>query len=58
MNEKLKEVLNSLGALSEMCRMFYNCLLDQRFTSIQALELTKGLIVAALTTGGGSNEPD
>lgn len=41
--EELQQLFNSIGALAEMCKLFYDRLRDLGFTDQQALTLTTEL---------------
>ena len=51
MNEKVEELKTSLGALSEMTRLFYENLVNQGFDETQSLYLTAQMIRSTFNAG-------
>lgn len=47
MSDQIKDLLNAMGALSEVCWVFYQDLLKQGFDEKQALYLASVLIKAS-----------
>lgn len=45
-NKKVEEVKVSVGAMSELLRMFYDSLIQQNFTPEQAIQLTSDYMKA------------
>jgi hypothetical protein len=59
MREQTEQVINALGSTAEICRIFFNDLKEQNFTTNQALEITKTYLAIFVTTGlQQNNEPD
>lgn len=58
MKRKPEEVVNAIGALAEMCRLFYSHLVKLGFTRGEALELTKGYIIATMTPTTNNNDTE
>lgn len=39
-NDKIKELISSVGSVAEMCKIFYDSCIFQGFTNSQAIALT------------------
>lgn len=47
--EKVKELMTSLGAVAETLKVFYDDLIDEGFNEVQAMSLTLKLLEKCLT---------
>lgn len=56
MNDDVKKLLNSLGALSELCAAMYQNLLKSGFNPNQALALTQTFLSSVLLKAGSDNQ--
>lgn len=56
--EKIENLINSFGAISEMLKMFYDRLIEQGFTRAQALQLTGKFLEATITVPNQSHGSD
>lgn len=52
--EELDNLINSIGAMTELIRLFYEDLIKQGFTEKQSLYLTSEWMVGTFTKGGRS----
>ena len=55
MNEEIEEMLTAIGALSEMCWVMFDTLVNRGFKEDQALKLT-GVFMQTFVSRGSSNE--
>lgn len=59
MNEKIRQLLDAVGAMAEMCRASYDSFVDAGFTPVQALALTQTFLQTTLMMAqGGSHGND
>lgn len=58
MNKKAEDIVNAVGSLAEICRLFYSHLVKLGFTRGEALELTKGYIRATMTPINNNHSED
>lgn len=56
--EEIKNFLVSLGALSEMLKVFYDRLIAQGFNEFQAIKLTGVLLTSTIQNGSKKQEYD
>lgn len=53
--EQIKDLMNSIGAISEVMKMWYDAFLEQGFDKNQALYLTGKALAAILGTTNDSD---
>lgn len=46
---QVNNLINAVGSVAEMCRVFYNACIEQGFTQDQALALTKQIPYAVFS---------
>ena len=55
MNDSVKKIIESVGALAELAKLFYDSLIKNGFNDKQAMEFTDEFI-HSLFTGGKRND--
>lgn len=58
MNEDLRNLMNAVGALSELAKMHYDSLMAVGFNDQQALYLVGKILGAAMRMNGGKDDYD
>lgn len=55
-DDKIKELITTVGSIAEMCKVFYDSCISQGFTDAQAMLLTAQIPRALFTpkSGGGA----
>lgn len=56
--EKIENLINNFGAISEMLKVFYDRLIGQGFTSAQALQLTGKMLETTIIVSNQSHGSD
>ena len=58
MNEKIRQLLDAVGAMAEMCKASYDSFVDAGFTPVQALALTQAFLQTILQMAQGGSHGD
>lgn len=55
-NDKIQGLIEAVGSVAEMCKMFYDVCMRQGFTDVQAMMLTVQIPKAVLSVRPGGDD--
>lgn len=55
-NDKIQGLIEAVGSVAEMCKMFYDVCMSQGFTDVQAMMLTSQIPKAVFSVRSGGDD--